>query len=146
MRNINFKAKNTHTEQWIYGSLISKRNKYIGNYEYKDNIFIWVEHEVDPDTICQFTNLYDDTKWEELSDNLKVILTEESWKGIPIYDNDILNVQPRRDNNNSIDFIVKWSDYSSAWTKESIGTHPLEVPLRSSPFYKSMKVISNIHD
>ena len=146
MRNINFKAKSILTEQWIYGSLISKNDKYIGTYEFRNNRFVWIEYKVDPKTICQFTNLYDDTKFDELSDNLKFFFDEESWKGVPIYESDILNVFPRRQDSEPIKFIVKWCNYSSAWTKESMISNPLEVPLRSSPFYKSMKVISNNND
>ena len=59
--------------------------------------------EVDPETICQYTGLIDNTKWEELFENEKQKFlsewnrkekrknTKEDWNGRKIFENDFVS-------------------------------------------------------
>ena len=67
MRNIKFKAKNITTGDWVYGDLQQWSNGqvYIAtpNENWTDDGFQSIDYlkvvEVDPESCCQFTGLYD---------------------------------------------------------------------------------------
>lgn len=92
MRKHIFKGRRMTNGQWVTGSLLS----------YQDGaVFICVEekphilnkYKVDPETVCEWTGLYDGTKWEELSlEEQKKFLpyTSKEWQGKPIFEGDIL--------------------------------------------------------
>lgn len=62
MREILFKAKRTDNGKWIEGCYI-KRYDLLGNEEHlifhADSYTVWEYAEIDPETLCQFTGLYD---------------------------------------------------------------------------------------
>lgn len=67
MRDIKFKAKNITTGDWVYGDLQQWSNGQvyiaIPNENWTDDGFQSIDYlkvvEVDPDSCCQFTGLYD---------------------------------------------------------------------------------------
>lgn len=70
MREILFKAKRTDNEEWVEGDLIQAQNKkYIAfgwsidnEGEQYYNFDCALVHEVEPETICQYTGLTDKNK------------------------------------------------------------------------------------
>lgn len=105
-REILFKAKRKDNGEWVEGQYA-----YITNPLTEDgkpikhlicngtNIF---NDLIDPDTLCQFTGLHDNTKWEELTKAEKESFLSgwnykkgrknkvEDWEGKKIWENDIL--------------------------------------------------------
>lgn len=102
-REIKFHGKDKKTGEWVYGDLVhgcEPQYAYIaerGNKELCRNYI-----EVIPETVGQFTGLYDSTKWEELTEieqkqwfnNGK---TKEEWNGKEIYEGNIVLTQEFRD-------------------------------------------------
>jgi len=108
-REIKFKAKSKGKGEWVEGYYFTSLNineeiihiiRIVGEKGgYKDC-------EVIPETVCQFTGLYDNTKFEELTDEEQdKFLTDkdgrtyrfknkeeakEAWKGKKIYEGDII--------------------------------------------------------
>lgn len=62
MREILFKAKRKDNEKWVEG-YYQKRYDLLGNEEHlifhADSYNVWEYAEIDPETLCQFTGLYD---------------------------------------------------------------------------------------
>lgn len=104
MSEILFTGKRKYTDDWVEGyylyrgeecSKIGTDVHYIVTHDLCG--FSW--HEVIPETVGQFTGLYDNTKWEELTlDEQQLFLypklrrrrTKEEWKGKRIYSGYIL--------------------------------------------------------
>lgn len=117
MREILFRGKQVDNGKWVEGfycpvcfgyfpcrpAIVSKEKIDSG---------CWQPQEVIPETVGQFTGLYDDTKWEELTDTEKkdfydsvksedgITIKYESvekvkrlWKGKKIFDGDIVKVK-----------------------------------------------------
>lgn len=60
-RTIKFRGKDINTGEWLYGNLIQRIGRYPGimfSYEQNGKIH-YSEQPVDPDTVGQFTGLYD---------------------------------------------------------------------------------------
>lgn len=104
MREILFKGKQVDGGKWVTGyycpccfgyfpclpAIIDKNEVDSG---------CWRPQEVDPKTVRQFTGLYDNTKWEELTveEQAEFLYPEnggkhskEEWKGKPIFEGDII--------------------------------------------------------
>ncbi len=93
MREILFRGKTKNTNEWVYGDLVRLKD---GN---KEIPHIYGFGEVIPETIGQFTGLYDNTKWEELTTEEQALFlypllggkhSKDEWKGKPIYENDLV--------------------------------------------------------
>jgi uncharacterized phage protein (TIGR01671 family) len=61
MRNYLFRGKNRYTGEWHYGDLIQGDRVYIQDFEEEENGIILPskKHEVDPETVGQWTGLTD---------------------------------------------------------------------------------------
>lgn len=165
MREIIFKAKRKDNGEWVEGLIWKKKynsNKmFISCFPDKDDneeVFV-----VDPETICQFTGLYDGTTWEELTEEEKQEFYNKNnsedgrtikyqniedvkhlWKGKMIWENDIC------DRYEKFYEIVKYHegdfilDYSYALGREEGDSYC------NLGFYvcerNSVKVIGNIFD
>jgi len=107
---------NQDNAKWVYGSGVVPiyRNTYPTNelemvvdVNYDELDYgqpSYSNCKIIPETLCQYTGLHDNTKWEELTkDEQNIFLksinpetdrknTKEDWKGREIYEGDILNV------------------------------------------------------
>ena len=105
-REILFKAKRKDNGEWVEGQYAYINNPLTENGEPRKhlicngtNIF---NYEIDQDTLCQYTGLNDNTKWEDLTESEKELFLSnwnyqedrknkvEDWKGKKIWENDIL--------------------------------------------------------
>lgn len=87
--------------EWKQGFVFkTNEHTYIGYAnQYDDDLFYSpanIFSEVIPETICAWTGLYDNTKWEELSDSERFSSEnynkEKDWKGRKIFENDVITV------------------------------------------------------
>lgn len=95
MREIRFKAWFKGNEEqkpgWIRGFNMVNFHHYFTKgvepkiYRYSAE---WALSEI---ILCQFTGLYDETKWEELTKDEQAKVPRDEWYGIPIYEGDILS-------------------------------------------------------
>lgn len=89
-RPILYLAKHVYTipetkhleNKWIIGFLTDETHIY--------NPTLQKELLIDPETISQFTGKFDDTKWDDLPSEMQQKVNKSTWKGIPIYENDIV--------------------------------------------------------
>lgn len=119
-REILFKAKRKDNGEWVKGQYAYINNPLTENGEPRKhlicngtNIF---NYEIDQDTLCQYTGLNDNTKWEDLTESEKELFLSnwnyqedrknkvEDWKGKRIWENDIV-----RDKTGDI-FRIYWSE------------------------------------
>lgn len=169
MRQIKFRGK-TNEGKWVYGDLLTnKLGTHIReDFEIKPTGGLGtIFHEVDCETVGQFTSLYDSTRWEELTCEeqqefmKRYHLQPEDWKGKKIYEGDILGFTTKREMGYQEDGIEIYlpvvfgrsnpdndtlSDYIGFWVERQGGYHVY----RSSIMYEvdshGAKVIGNIHD
>ena len=137
MRTIKFRGKRKDNGEWIKGDLIHYDfNNILITDQYQR---IWDIEErglkVIPETIGQFTGLYDSTKFEELTEQeqkewLKHHAREE-WDGKPIYEKDIVMQT------------VSKKLYVVSYNYDFGGFSPFFSVYEG---YKAYKVIGNIHD
>lgn len=107
-----FKGKRIDNGEWVEGCYMTdEKNKstaYIGHiFGVDDSVLI---HDMDfaqvfPETVCQYTNFTDKTKWEELSESEKKkflsewnykegkLNTKENWNGRKIWAHDIVEFE-----------------------------------------------------
>lgn len=171
MREILVKAKiknwkeQEKQNQWVEGYYCKRKS---GHYttvrfeeEYKDCIIKEFSDggisfgDVDPETVCQYTELNDNTRWEQLSEDEKEkFLSEwnyeesrqnikEDWNGKKIFENDIVSapfLNRFRQYESEIG-MVKWGKgtFSFVHVKEEYGRRILG-------FVSNIRVIGNIFD
>lgn len=111
MRTIIFRAKSIDTNDWVYGDLRQGNmgTRIIEEVETPPTMsdpcggVETLYHEVNRETVGQFTGLYDNTKWEELTCEEQQEFMEryhlhpEDWKGKEIYEGDILGFTTKRE-------------------------------------------------
>lgn len=69
----------------------------------------WMQ-EVDPKTVGSFTGKYDATTWAELNPEQQARIRKEDWKGIPIFQGDILEAHyDEKFPDNATRTVVCWS-------------------------------------
>lgn len=123
MRDVLYKAKRSDNGEWIEGGIVERDGKaYIVGISKSlriDGI------EVDPNTICQFTGLYDSTKFEELSEVEQREFLDEGnmsfdWKGKKIWENDVLHLKTRPKVRQQTEFLttVDWDAYCAGFMIE----------------------------
>ena len=160
-------GKRLNKGEWIEGNLVHQLDyygkpcdKYFILNKYDTNDYeIGEPIQVDPATVGAFTDLYDGTKWEELSQQekdrwLKKHSVEE-WNGRRIFEGDI--VKTHYANAVKSDFIEtvvfhngrfcansKTSETGEWWTSLADGVP--HVSFDKSVYMESCKVIGNIHD
>ena len=110
--------------------------------DYSEILGDW--YDVIPETVCEFTGLYDNTKWEDLSTEQQAAFLypayggrnkKEDWKGISIFEGDIVNVYTRPHDISSCyrgkNLIIKFDEYH-----RFVASGNLEYPLCSHYIWK----------
>jgi len=123
-----FKAKCTDNGEWVEGDIFHNHDgrifcgeliidDYKGDACDKYNLGIGF-CEVDPETICQYTGLYDSTRWKQITEEEKKEFLskwnrkenrynkKKDWKGKKIWENDI--VETVYDGNLNPNYVVVW--------------------------------------
>lgn len=62
MREIEFRGFNRKNKQWLYGFFMQNRGAYFVCPDEFANGKSWEDYEIDPDSLGQFTGLYDKNK------------------------------------------------------------------------------------
>jgi len=144
MREIIFRGKRIDNGEWVFGNLAIDfdGNCIIFTGDIAD-YYAQILHEVNPESVGQFTGLYDATKWEELTNDeqaswLATKKTREEWKGKEIYENDIVRVY----SNNDIQFI-DIIEYQGSFFAPRYSCQTMETLLHIGVTFK---VIGNITD
>lgn len=139
MRTIKFRGKAEHNKKWVYGTPFFDDGDvfiitdflietYEGDRAYEDVLCV-------PETIGQFTGMYDCTEFDELTEKeqkewLKHHAREE-WDGKPIYEKDIVMQT------------VSKKLYVVSYNYDFGGFSPFFSVYEG---YKAYKIIGNIHD
>ena len=110
MKEIKFRGKRVDNGEWVEGFYVKLDNTYFIIEPVDSNMHGYLWHKVIPETVGQFTGLYDNTKWADMSENereqwtLKGNMPSE-WKGREIFEGDIVKIADFEKN-----YIVKFTD------------------------------------
>lgn len=109
--------------RWVYGYLSDE--KHIHSPELEG------EFLVDPETVCQYIGMHDNTKWEQLSESEQNRFlqewnvlenrwnTKEDWRGRKIFEGDIVKHFNRpEDGEKYVIGCIKWDQDSCKFIKE----------------------------
>ena len=140
--------------EWVEGDIVhgvaeQKGMAFIWS-EKADNPFGCVERDVIPETVGQFTGMYDSTKWEELTSDEQALFlypleggtrSKDDWKGKKIFEGDILDTPDRI-------VVVTWLDSNAQFDCDFLKyAHDIEIEnfkgIFPRDFYK-YKVIGDI--
>ena len=141
MRTIKFKAKTLMAGEWIVGDLVCANGKtFIKNEDEPDKVFP-ICKKVNPDTVCQFTGLFDKNGKEIYEGD---VLRSDSYPFSSIQDNEIDNYYE----------IIGWSDEAASFCmvaaknpKSSVrGVSDSIADGISQEKMKDFEVIGNVHD
>lgn len=126
-----FKGKRIDTGDWVIGDGIHYPKSinyigtcWIGGFEKVANNW----YQIDPNTLCLFTGIYDRTPWERLASGeqaewLKYFSADE-WKGKPIFDGDIVKHYNRYDDPRIFQISrVFWNKEKLCWGKKNPNGH-----------------------
>ena len=144
-----FKGVNRGSYLWAEGDYMSKNSKI--RLDCGDIVPIY------PETLCQFTGLYDATKWQELTDDQRDKWTlngntPSEWKGWKLFSDDLISDGDRtiRIYMTEGGFAIKWhywcSDISDLTPLDELILQPLPDAKTRSWIEGSCKFIGNIHD
>lgn len=138
MRDILFRGKRKDNREWVYGYVYRIWERVYILWGMTNDVPNMIE--VDPETVGQFTGLYDSTKWEDLTEKERAEFTRagnfpSECKGKKIFEGDVVKagkvVRSIRFRNGAFEITGKTSGISMY---QMAGTD-LEY-----------KVIGNIHD
>lgn len=131
-----FRAKRIDNGEWVEGYYlnIAKINHFICTGKIKldgavKGIIAPEMYAIDPDTLCQYTGLNDNTKWEDLTESEKELFLSnwnyqedrknkvEDWKGKKIWENDIISINAYSYYEPEDDYfgIVKYYEKDACW-------------------------------
>lgn len=101
MREILFHGKRIDNGEWVEGFYVCIGKKYhfifTGMLDITKGYPEFVHNEVDPETVGQWTGLYDNTEWEYLTEKEREDFTiagnfPSEWKGKKIFAGDIIKI------------------------------------------------------
>jgi len=154
MSKIQFRGKRAEDGKWVYGYYMFDLGEHcimspVDNDT--DKKALHVGHEVDPETVGQFTGLTDGTKWDELTPQEQKRWTDSrkqslEWSGRRVFEGDIVEIdrdifaishgqQPVRD-------VVEINPRTRTWLKHEESGYEGECFVE----HFCTKVIGNIHD
>lgn len=144
MREILFKAICKDSGKWIEGDLITMhypKSLCIATEGTNQNWSKTKFTKVDPETVCQFTGLYDSTKWQDLTESEREQWTRSGsmpseWNGKRIFEGDKFYL-----GDPNILYVVDWHD--SGFKGKQIGSSSY-VGLEYWRY--KIVIIGNIHD
>lgn len=114
MREIKFRGKSLNTKRWVYGDLQHKGKR------------TFIEYEVNPDTVGQFTGLKDDN-------------------GTEIYESDIVEMDFSGNYDKEVRKVV-YDEYEAAFLLEDKDLYAILVTTSVHNTLCHMYVIGNIYD
>lgn len=148
MREILFKGRRVDTGEWIDGDLCRTPEEgccivVAGSYEepehgYKECLTERVR--VDPEMVCQFTGLYDSTKWQDLTESEREQWTRSGsmpseWNGKRIFEGDVAKLKHCT------------AHYTCTWAPEAACFYwRCNVTNDHSNIHHEAEIIGNIHD
>lgn len=131
-RQILFKAKRLDNGEWVEGYYlnVAKINHFICTGKIKldgavKGIIAPEMYAIDPNTLCQYTGLNDNTKWEDLTESEKELFLSnwnyqedrknkvEDWNGRKIWENDIVRCGTK--------LRVSWNHFKASWVLSKKG-------------------------
>ena len=148
-----FKGQRLSDCKWLYGNVQVPKPPF-------EKWFMWdnkLKTQVDGKTICQFTGLYDATKWQDLTEEQRDKWTLDGnmpseWKGYRLFSDDLIS-----DGDKMIRIYMTEGGFAIKWHYWAADTNELcfgdELILQALPdaqtrsyIENSCKLVGNIHD